>query len=66
MAFHVIVTKFLDVPKNIFVETYDSEDIAISIAKEKVIALDASYAVVVKVENGISKVAHRFEPIKKA
>ena len=65
MTYNVIVTKFLEIPKNLFVQNYESEEAAISSAKENLLSLNGDYAVVVKVENGISKVIHRFEPIKK-
>lgn len=64
MTYNVIVTKFLDVPKNLFVENFDNENSSIETAKNKLLDLDGDYAVVIRVENGVSKIIHRFEKTK--
>lgn len=66
MIYRVVFTKFLDVPKNIATENvFTSESDAVNIAQTKLATLGADTALVIKLDEGESKVIHRFEQIKK-
>ncbi len=66
MKFRILVTKTLDVPKNLFTEVYSSEAEAVKEAKEKLAQLDGDVAIVTRLSGGNHKVIHTFEKIRKA
>lgn len=66
MKYRVLVTKTLDVPKNLFTEVYDNEDLAVKEAKDNLTKLDGDVAIVTKIHAGNQKVIRTFEKIRKA
>lgn len=66
VKYRVLITKTLDVPKNMLHLLFDSEQEAIKAAKEKLIELDGDVAVVSRVAYGDTRVIHRFEKARKA
>jgi hypothetical protein len=66
MKFRILVTKTLDIPKNLFTEVYSSEEEAVRQAKEKLAQLDGDVAIVTKLSAGTQKVIHTFEKVRKA
>lgn len=66
MKYRVLVTKTLDVPKNLFTGVYDSEDLAVKEAKDNLLKLDGDVAIVTKIQAGNQKVIRTFEKIRKA
>ena len=65
MKYRILVTKTLDVPKNLFTDVYDSENEAVKEAKEKLAQLDGDVAIVAKLVAGNQKVIHTFEKVRK-
>lgn len=59
--YRALVVRFLDVPKNLYLKTFEDEQQAVEEAKKKLLELDADAAVVSLVQNGITKVIHRFD-----
>jgi hypothetical protein len=66
MKYRVLITKTLDVPKNMLHELYDTEEEAVTAAKEKLVKLDGDVAIVSALHLGEAKVIHRFEQVRKA
>ena len=66
MTYRVLITKTLDVPKNLYHGLADSEEDAKKIAKEKLMELDGDVAIISIQEHGVTKVLHTFEKVKKA
>ena len=66
MKYRILITKTLDVPKNMFTEVYNSEEQAVKEAKEKLAQLDGDVAIVTRLIGGNQKVVHTFEKIRKA
>ncbi len=66
MTYRVLVTKTLDVPKNLYHHVTNSEEEAKKIAQEKLLELDGDVAIVTRVAYGETKVLHRFEAVKNA
>ena len=66
MKYRILITKTLDVPKNVYNELHDSEEAAVKAAQEKLLAFDADVAIVTRLAAGEQKVIHRFERIRKA
>lgn len=66
MNYRILITKTLDVPKNVFHHVYDSEEAAVKEAQAKLVELDADVAVVMRLMDGDTKVIHRFEKIGQA
>lgn len=64
--YRILITKTLDVPKNIFTALYGTQEEAIQAAKEKLAQLDGDVAVVMQLLAGTTKVIHTFEKVKKA
>jgi hypothetical protein len=64
--YRILITKTLDVPKNVLTEVYDTEESAVKAAKEKVVELDADVAVVMQLLAGSTNVIHTFEKARKA
>ena len=65
MKYRILVTKTLDVPKNLFTAVYDSEQEAIKEAKDQLARLDGDVAIVAKLLGGNQKVIHTFEKVRK-
>ncbi len=66
MKYRVLITKTLDVPKNLLHIVVDSESEAKKVAQEKLIELDGDVAVVSRLSHGETSVVHRFEKARKA
>lgn len=66
MKYRVLITKTLEVPKNMFHAVLDSEEEAVKLSKEKLLELDGDVAVVTRVAHGETKVVHTFEKARKA
>lgn len=66
MKYRILVTKTLDVPKNLFTAVCDSESEAVKEAKDRLAQLDGDVAIVAKLIGGNQKVVHTFEKVRKA
>jgi len=66
MNYRILITKTLDVPKNVYYGIAGSEDAAKELAKAKLAELDADVAVISIQQHGLTKVLHTFEKVKKA
>ena len=64
MTYRVLITKTLDVPKNLYHEVAKTEDEAKKIAQQKLLELDGDVAIVSSVSHGETKVLHRFETVR--
>ena len=64
--FRILITKTLDVPKNVLTALFDTEEAAVKSANEKLAELDADVAVVMKLVAGTTNVIHTFEKVRKA
>jgi len=64
--YRILITKTLDVPKNVLTAMYDSKDEAVNAAKEKLTELDGDVAVVMQLLAGDTKVIETFEKVRKA
>ncbi len=65
MKYRILITKTLDVPKNVFNELYDREDEALKAAQAKLAELDGDVAVVMEVRAGVTRVVQRYEAVRK-
>jgi hypothetical protein len=65
-TYRILITKTLDVPKNMFTALYDSEEAAVNAAKDKLAELDGDVAVVMQLIAGTTKIIHTFEKVRKA
>ena len=65
MTYRILITKTLDVPKNIFHGTAETEDEAKKIAQEKLVELDGDVAIISLLSHGMTKVLHTFERVRK-
>ena len=65
MTYRILITKTLDVPKNIFHGTAVTEDEAKRIAQEKLVELDGDVAIISLLSHGMTKVLHTFERVRK-
>ena len=65
MTYRVLITKTLDVPKNIFHGTAESEDQAKTLAQAKLVELDGDVAIISLLSHGLTKVLHTFERARK-
>ena len=65
MTYRVLITKTLDVPKNIYHAVVDTEEEAKKEAQEKLAELDGDVAVVSLLKFGVTKVLHTFERARK-
>ena len=65
-TYRILITKTLDVPKNVLTAMFDSKDEAVRAAKEKLTELDGDVAVVMQVLGGNAKVIETFEKVRKA
>ncbi len=66
MTYRILITKTLDVPKNMFHAISESEEEAKRVAQEKLIELDGDVAIVSRVSRGMTTVLHTFERARKA
>ncbi|MGH2567553.1 MAG: hypothetical protein ACRDGA_04385, partial [Bacteroidota bacterium] len=64
--YRILITKTLDVPKNVFTQVYKSEGEAVNAAKAKLADVDGDVAIVTELLGGNAKVIHTFEKAKKA
>jgi hypothetical protein len=65
MTYRILLTKTLDVPKNVLHGMYETEELAMEAAKAKLMELDADVAVVMRVTAGMTRVIQRFEKVSK-
>ncbi len=65
MKYRILVTKTLDVPKNLFQAQYESEEEALKEAQAKLGELSGDVAVVMEVSAGITRVIQRYEAVRK-
>jgi hypothetical protein len=61
VKYRVLITRTLDVPKNLVHLVFDSEDEAKKAAQEKLIELNGDVAIVSRVAHGETRVICRFE-----
>ena len=66
MKYRILITKTLDIPKNMLQEIYDSEEEAVKAAQSRLVELDGDVAIVTRLAEGDAKVIHRFEQVRKA
>jgi len=66
MKYRILLTKTLDVPKNVHQAMYETEDEAVSAAKEGLVSYDADVAIVMQMLAGNTKVIHRFAQVRSA
>lgn len=64
VKYRVLITKILDVPKNLLHLTFDSEEEATKAAQQKLVELDGDVAIVSRLAYGQTKVIHRFEKVR--
>lgn len=64
--YRILITKTLDVPKNVFTALYESEEEAVKAAKDKLAELDGDVAIVTELLAGNTRVIHTFEKIRRA
>ena len=65
MKYRILITKTLDVPKNILNEMYESEDEALKAAQAKLAELNGDVAVVMEIRAGVTRVVQRYEAVRK-
>ncbi len=65
MTYRILITKTLDVPKNLFHGTAESEDQAKKLAQDKLVELDGDVAIISLLNHGLTKVLHTFERVRK-
>jgi len=66
MNYRILITKTLDVPKNLYHGLAESEEDAKKIAEEKLVELDGDVAIISIQQHGMTKVLHTFERVRKA
>ena len=66
MKYRILITKTLEVPKNMYHELFDSEQEALDAAKKKLVELDGDVAIVAELIAGETRVIERFETVRKA
>lgn len=66
MNYRILITKTLDVPKNIFHGLAETEEQAKELAKAKLTELDGDVAVISVQQHGLTKVLHTFEAVRKS
>jgi len=65
MTYRILITKTLDVPKNLFHGTAETEEEAKKLAQEKLVECEGDVAIVSVLSHGVTKVLHTFERIRK-
>jgi hypothetical protein len=65
MKYRILITKTLDVPKNLLNALYDSEADALKAAQEELARLDGDVAVVMELRSGMARVIQRYEAVRK-
>ena len=61
MTYRILVTKTLDIPKNLHHGVAETEEEAKKMAREKLVELDGDVAIVSQLSHGVTKVLHTFE-----
>lgn len=64
-TYRILITKTLDVPKNVFHGVTETEESAKELARAKLAELDGDVAIVSVQQHGTVKVLHTFEAIRK-
>lgn len=65
MTYRILITKTLDVPKNLFHGTAETEEQAKKLAQDKLVELDGDVAIISLLNHGLTKVLHTFERVRK-
>ncbi len=65
MKYRILITKTLDVPKNIFNAMYETEEEALKAAQAKLAELNGDVAVVMEIRAGVTRVVQRYEAVRK-
>ncbi len=65
MNYRILITKTLDVPKNIFNAMYGTEEEATKAAQEKLAELNGDVAVVMEIRAGVTRGVQRYEAVRK-
>ena len=65
MKYRILITKTLDVPKNMFHAAYDTEAEALKAAQQKLAELHGDVAVVMETREGMTRVIQRYEAVRK-
>jgi len=65
MKYRILITKTLDVPKNLLNELFDTESEALKAAQEKLVELNGDVAIVMELRAGMARVVQRFEAVRK-
>jgi hypothetical protein len=65
MKYRILITKTLDVPKNLYNALCDTEGEAVKAAHEKLVELEGDVAVVMELRAGMTRVIQRYEAIRK-
>ncbi len=65
MKYRILITKTLDVPKNIFNAMYDTEEEATKAAQAKLAEMKGDVAVVMEIQAGATRVVQRYEAVRK-
>jgi hypothetical protein len=65
MKYRILITKTLDVPKNMLNALYDTEQEALNAAREKLAELNGDVAIVMELRAGMARVIQRFEAVRK-
>ncbi|HEX9829809.1 MAG TPA: hypothetical protein VGB10_06320 [Bacteroidota bacterium] len=64
--YRILITKTLEVPKNVLTAVFDSQAEAVKAAEEKLAELDGDVAIVMELLAGNSRVIQTFEKVRKA
>jgi len=64
MSYRILITRTLDIPKNLHQEMYETEEQAVTAAKEGLVSHDGDVAIVMEILPGSSRVIHRFEQVR--
>ena len=64
MTYRVLITKTLDVPKNLYHEVVKTEEEAKKLAQAKLLELGGDVAIVSGVSHGETRILHRFEAVR--
>ena len=64
MTYRVLITKTLDVPKNLYHEVVKTEEEAKKLAQAKLLELGGEVAIVSSVSHGETRILRRFEAVR--
>ncbi len=64
MSYRILITKTLDIPKNLHQDLFETEEEAVKAAQERLVSYDGDVAIVMRLIAGTSQVIHRFEQVR--